>query len=458
MSRRTSLIGLGAGLAAAGVGAAVGLAAERLAVGRPVMRQFPSEDDEVPLGSIRDVPVPVTASDGITLHAEIDEPDAPDPTGLTVIFCHGYSLNLDSWHFQRLSMQGRVRCVYWDQRGHGRSEKGKRADSTITQLGKDLAAVIEATAPTGPLVLVGHSMGGMTIMAFAQEYPEIVAERVAGVAFISTSSGDLGDIDLGLDMFGYTLHRVAPRAIRLLAHRPGLVEKTRRIGSDLEEVIVKRWSYASDVDADLVDFTARMIAATRIDVVGDFLPQFAKHAGSEGLAVLAGLPALVLTGDMDLMIPPEHSQVIADALPGSELVVVRTAGHLVMLEHPEVVTPHLVALLHTVRRSLDGDPGELSARSVGHRRRRDGPMPGPTAARGLTSGRGAKAGKATPGAPGAESGAGSGTAAASGGTSQAARKAKSGKGRRGGTHPKGAAKSGRGLAPPRRRGSADGQG
>lgn len=369
MSRRTSLISLGVGLTAAGVGAAVGLAAERLAVGRPVLRRFPTDDDDVPLGSLREVPVPVTAVDGTILHAEIDEPTHPDPTGLTVVFSHGYALNLDSWHYQRLALQGRVRCVYWDQRGHGRSERGDGATARIEQLGRDLKSVIDTCAPTGPLILVGHSMGGMTTMSFAGTFAQLVKERVVGVAFVATSGGDLSRIDLGLDKLGYLLRRVAPRAIGVLAHRPGLVERTRRIGSDLEEVIVKRWSYGTDVDEELIDFTARMIAATRLEVVGDFMPQLAKHDGVAGLANLAGTAAVVLTGDKDLMIPPEHSDVLASRLPGSELAIVKGAGHLVMLEHPDVVTPHLVALVHRVRRSLNETAAEVGARPVAPRRR-----------------------------------------------------------------------------------------
>ena len=138
----------------------------------------------------------------------------------------------------------------------------------------------------------------------------------------------------------------------MLARQPGLVQRTRRIGSDLEEVIVKRWSYASPVSEELLDFTARMIAATRIEVVSDFLPEFGNHDKREALAALVDLESLVLTGDHDLMIPQEHSEVIAAALPRADFAVVRDAGHLVMLEHPEVVTPHVVALLHRVREKL----------------------------------------------------------------------------------------------------------
>ena len=60
---------------------------------------------------------------------------------------------------------------------------------TIDQLGRDLKAVIDAAAPEGPLVLVGHSMGGMTVMALADQYPELIRDRVVGVAFVGTSCG-----------------------------------------------------------------------------------------------------------------------------------------------------------------------------------------------------------------------------------------------------------------------------
>ena len=363
MSRRPNLISLGIGLAAAGAGAAAGVAAERLAVGRALDERLPASGSEVPLGSIREVPVIVAADDGTTLHVEVDEPVDPDPDDLTVVFSHGYGLNLDSWHFQRLALRGKVRCVWWDQRGHGRSARGPVGSATIDQAGSDLEAVIEATAPTGPLVLVGHSMGGMTVMALAARRPQLFADRVAGVGFVATSAGGLAQADFGLDRLGALVHRLGPGTLNLLSRRPRWVEATRRIGSDLEEVLVKRWSYASDVDPELVDFAARMIAGTRIEVIGDFFPAFGTHDKREALEAIRGRAVLVLAGDGDLMIPFDHGEEIARLLPGAELAIVRDAGHLVMLEHPSLVTPHLVALIHRARRSLrdDVEPGERVA-------------------------------------------------------------------------------------------------
>jgi pimeloyl-ACP methyl ester carboxylesterase len=371
---KVGLISLGAGLAAAGVGAALGLAAERAALGRPVVGRpvLPwgrgagngSEPDAeqqaahevvepatgpAALGSVRGRATQVVTDDGLDLYVEVDESSGHPAAGanLTVVFCHGYALTQDSWHYQRLTMRERGwRAVYWDQRGHGRSATGPEGGATIDQLGRDLAAVLDDVVPTGPVVLIGHSMGGMTIMSLAHERPEFFRERVLGVALISTSAGGLGTLDLGLRGLGRVVTRVAPSAVQALTRStPGLVERGRRLGSDLETVIVRRWSFDSKVSEELVQFSASMIAATRLEVISDFLPTFSQHDKREALAAMRGLEALVLVGEGDMLTPTDHSEEIARLLPGAEHVVLQHAGHLVMLEHPNVVDEHVGDLI-----------------------------------------------------------------------------------------------------------------
>jgi pimeloyl-ACP methyl ester carboxylesterase len=356
MSRGTGLLSLGIGLGAAAVGGVLGVVAERAAVGRPLLSRREDVRFDVPIGSLRAAPMVVRADDGTALHVEVDEPDQPDPDGLTVVFSHGYALNLDSWHFQRLALRGRYRMVFWDQRGHGRSQRGPVGSATIDQVGSDLATVIDATAPRGPLVLVGHSMGGMTVMSLAARDPELFADRVAGVALVSTSAGGLSSNDYGLRLAGPAFQRLAPSVLALLARTPALVERGRRLGGDLEELLVRRYSYASDVPEELVDFTARMIAATRIEVINDFFPHFSRHDKREALVSLAGIETLVLVGDGDLLTPNTHSDDIVMRIPQAEEVVVPDGGHLVMLEHPQIVTAKLVALLDRARRGLRAAP------------------------------------------------------------------------------------------------------
>src|SRR5580704_3286401 len=157
---------LGIALGIVTVGPLAVLAAEKLLVGRIRLRPDPAADE--PLGELRGRPVPVTADDGVSLYAEVS---GPDDAPVTVVFSHGYTLSQDVWHYQRQALAG-TRLVFWDQRGHGRSGRGDPEHSTIEQTGADLGAVLAATMPAGGrVVLVGHSMGGMTIMALAARQP-----------------------------------------------------------------------------------------------------------------------------------------------------------------------------------------------------------------------------------------------------------------------------------------------
>ncbi|MEU0741045.1 alpha/beta hydrolase [Streptomyces sp. NPDC006134] len=363
--RATGIAGVALGVVAAG--AAAGVALERLTVGRAIRRRARLVLDAAgPYGALRGTPGTAYADDGTELYYEVDdvEPEGgpaqrrrrlfgrKEPAPVTVVFCHGYCLSQDSWHFQRAALQGVVRAVYWDQRSHGRSGRGVAqlqdgAPVTIDELGRDLKAVIDAAVPEGPIVLVGHSMGGMTVMALADRFPGLIRERVAAVALVGTSSGRLGEVNFGLPVAGVNaVRRVLPGVLKALGQRAELVEKGRRATADLFAGIVKRYSFASrDVDPAVARFAERMIESTPIDVVAEYYPAFDDHDKTEALAHFAGLPVLVLAGTQDMVTPSEHSEAIAGLLPDAELVLVPDAGHLVMLEHPDQVTDRLADLL-----------------------------------------------------------------------------------------------------------------
>ncbi|QKW02101.1 alpha/beta fold hydrolase [Streptomyces sp. NA02536] len=358
--RATGVAGVAIGVLA--TGAAAGVAIERMTVGRGMRKKARlALDSAGPYGGLRGTPGKAYADDGTELYYEADDLDL-DPTParrrrlfgrrtpapVTVVFSHGYCLNQDSWHFQRAALRGVVRTVHWDQRSHGRSARAERGEPvTIDQLGRDLKAVIDAAAPEGPIVLVGHSMGGMTVMALADQYPELIRERVVGVVLVGTSSGRLGEVNFGLPVAGVNaVRRVLPGVLKALGQRAELVEKGRRATADLFAGVIKRYSFATrDVDPAVARFAERMIESTPIDVVAEYYPAFSDHDKTEALAHFVGLPVLVLAGVEDLVTPSEHSEAIADLLPEAELVLVPDAGHLVMLEHPEVVTDRLADLL-----------------------------------------------------------------------------------------------------------------
>lgn len=334
-------------LGSAGLGVAAGVAAERALM--RVSFPTPADGDDA-VGTLRGDPHPLTADDGTVLHVEIDEPADPAQGDVTVVFSHGYSLNLDTWHYQRQALRGRARLVLWDQRSHGRSGRAAPNGPIIDQLGRDLARVLDACAATGPVILVGHSMGGMTVMALAAERPELFGGRIRGVALIATSAGGLDDLDLHLPRpLARLFHKEAPRVAAALAARSELIDRNRARTTDLDFLLTKRLSFGGGVSRDQARFVADLIGSTPIEVVADFLPEFDHHDKMRALSALDRVETLVMVGDRDVLTPESHSRQIVREVPGAELVILPATGHMIITERHQEVSEHLVDLLATVR-------------------------------------------------------------------------------------------------------------
>jgi pimeloyl-ACP methyl ester carboxylesterase len=354
--RITGVAGLAAGAVAAGAGAVV--AAERIAIGRTqVLRSTPAPEG---LGQLRGQPLTVLADDGVALHVEIDEPPAtgkqsgrgaPSPP-LTIIFCHGYTLNQDCWHFQRAALR-QHRLVFWDQRDHGRSGRSEAGVASIDRLGADLDLIIKAAAPgDGPVILVGHSMGGMTIMALAGQHPELFGTKVTGVALISTAASGLS---AGSPWMPGPIRPVLTRALPVVlrgaatGYRAMLVERGRRVAGDLSFLSTRFIGFGNtQVHPTVVDFLEQMIRSTPIEVVAAFGEVLYGVDMRGTLPTLGRVPVLTLTGDKDRLISPSLGLELAEAIPGAELVWVPGAGHAVILEAPEVVNEAITGLIARV--------------------------------------------------------------------------------------------------------------
>jgi pimeloyl-ACP methyl ester carboxylesterase len=356
MSRRLTLTGIGIGVAAAGATAAAGVVAERLARALQTAKALDSLDTYEEEASAEIV---VIADDGVPLHVEVDEP-VGRPEGVsdrvavpTVVFSHGYTLSLRAWVFQRRALKAAgYRVVLWDARGHGQSGAGSKESYEIDQLGHDLYSVISAVVPDGPLILVGHSMGGMTMMALAAHHPELIRDRVIGAAFVATSPGGISAVSWGLGkVLGKAVHRLGPFAVGQLAGRQGLVNTVLKAGREVEEYFVSLYSFASPVPLSIVRLTADMIFKTRMEVISDFMETFDKHDKREALERYIGVETLVVNGVQDMLTPPGHSEEIVRLIPGAEHILVNDAGHLVMLEHGDVVSEQLLALVVRAQRA-----------------------------------------------------------------------------------------------------------
>ncbi len=346
-------------LAAAGVGAAAAAVAAGVVVERRVVqaRKAGARDSDA-LGALRSDPRRVTTRDGLILHVEIDEVkpyqngSRPHPPGeATVVFVHGYALNLDCWHFQRQHFRGKRRIVFYDQRSHGRSDRSPADRASIDELGHDLAAVLDQMVPDGPVVLVGHSMGGMSIMAFAEHHAELFGDRVVGVGLISTTAGGIRPhrviSSLIPDVVGGT---IGVRLMAALARAPELVDSARRRGSNIGFLVTDKFAFGEKVPAAYVQFVDEMLAGTPFEVLAEFFPHFESLDKFEVLRAFGAVPTTIICGTKDLLTSVGHSRKMNEIIHDSRLVEVAGAGHMVLMEGKDRVNAALDELVMTSER------------------------------------------------------------------------------------------------------------
>lgn len=339
MNGRAGWLAGAAGVSA--VGTAAGVSAAR-SLRRRVTTEDPHIDEDFELLDA-DRSCVVTTPDGVPLAVrEVGPVDAP----LTVVFAHGFCLRMGSFHFQRarLSEQwgDQVRMVFYDQRGHGQSGEASPDTYTVEQLGQDLESVLAVMAPRGPVVLVGHSMGGMALLSHARQYPQRYPTRIVGAALIASAAEGVSRSPLG-----EILKNPALEAVQFTArYAPKLVHRGRGAARKVIGPILRAASFGDEkISPSVVAFSERMMHDTPIATLVEFLHALEVHDETEGLVTLNKVPTLVACGDRDLLTPMEYSQEMADALAKSELVIVCGAGHLVQMEHPEIIDDALVRLV-----------------------------------------------------------------------------------------------------------------
>jgi len=337
---RRRLLGALAG-AATVAGAAVGGAALRVIAERRAIGDGPLASD--PEWQELQRPVQgevhrVTAADGTVLHAEVTGPaDAP-----TLLLCHGYALSLHAFHHQRRDLSTAYRVVAYDQRGHGRSATPRNADYSARALGRDVAAVVAALVPEGEqIVAVGHSMGGMSLLSYADQYPEELA-RLAGLVLIDTIGGDVLRSSVATTSWA-ALAAVAGGAwsggLRLLGRRPDTED---HIPVDPAWLLTRAIGLSPTASPAHVAFTEQLLAGTPNVVVAALGPVLTRF-DLRRVAPTVSVPALVIVGLHDRVTPPAASRALAAALPDAELVELPDAGHMAPLEAHEEITARLHA-------------------------------------------------------------------------------------------------------------------
>ena len=334
--------------------AATGLAGAALAqrrhlrtlAGDPELRAL-----SAPLGGRR---ASVTSADGTELHVQRfgGAADNAGETAATLVLAHGWTERIDFWGpvIRRLAGPG-LELIAYDLRGHGDSAPAVDDDYSLQRFGEDLDAVLGLCAtPPARTAVAGHSLGAMSIAAWAQAFA--VDERVAAVALVNTG---LSDLIGGALVLGEIGARITPRWVgraMLGSGRPMLAAST-----PLSHAAARHTAFGPDASDGAVAFYERMLTATE--------PR-ARAATGIALSTLdltdavarITVPTLVVAGARDRLTPPAHAERIVAALPdGARLLVLPRTGHMSPLERPDELAGALGELLANAR--VSGAPAAL---------------------------------------------------------------------------------------------------
>jgi pimeloyl-ACP methyl ester carboxylesterase len=205
----------------------------------------------------------------------------------------------------------------------------------IDRLADDLAEVLVALRVTGPLTLVGHSMGGMTALAYLGRPASRRPVEPEGLVLVATAAGKLGSHGLGR-----LLGTPAPSMLYHLVHRmprAGADEVLQFLARPVCAALTRHGGYGEAAPKSLVAASAATINATPLTTKVGFLRGLKDYDHYQTLSSITA-KTTIISGGADKLTPTCHARELADGIPGATLIYRSTAGHSLLHEIPQVVT------------------------------------------------------------------------------------------------------------------------
>ena len=287
---------------------------------------------------VRGTPLdPVTSFDGTALYAE------EIGAGPTVVLAHGFCLNHTCWQSVVRELSEGFRLVLFDMRGHGLSAMPETEDWSWDALARDMAAVIDACSPSEPVVVVGHSMGGMAALAYLRLFGD---SRLRALALVDTCARDVigGMVPAAATLATPALRLLEQAASAAAARNPDGFDRVRRARRDLVSVLVRLMGFGASAPREQVQVMERMLSAVPAEVLVPIVVTLRGFDESGALDEI-DVPTLVVVGSRDRLTPPAAAKRMATEIHHATLKTIRGCGHMPMLERPEEFNAILRAFL-----------------------------------------------------------------------------------------------------------------
>jgi len=309
-----------------------------------VQYSFPAGSDEpVPLHGEVHV---LKRADGTNIHAEIfGRSGAP-----TLLLTHGWSTDGTEWYYAKRQLARQFRLIVWDLPGLGETDSWADRNLSLERMATDLHSVL-SLSDGKPVVLVGHSIGGMINLTFCRMYPNDAGTRIAGIVEVDSSytnpvkTTKNSELNLAIQkpIAEPLLHAMIPlselfRAMNWISYHEGLQQlNNARSSFDGTETrgqvdLISRYGFLSS--------PAVVARGTLAMFHWDMTPELPQ----------INVPVLMIVGKDDTTTLPAASATMSQAIPQGKLQVVDIGRHYTLLESNPVVDAAIASFAGRVLR------------------------------------------------------------------------------------------------------------
>lgn len=272
-------------------------------------------------------PIRVRSADGTELHVEVLGPDGAPP----IVFVHGWGMAARFWHYQLRDLKDQHRLIAFDLRGHGRSERAGKRGYTIDALADDLDAVLDECLGDGSEpVVVGHSLGGMTILAWARRHRSLQGRAAAAILANTAYQEATAGVFAGMAVAEAAATAVNRRLIASRFPAPGR-------STPLTRRLVQTMALTPDACPAHVTLTEQLFFDCPVDARAGFGLELGR-VDLEDACRHIDVPATVVVGGRDRLIPPAFTHRLARAIPHAEVLHLSDSGHQAPLSHHQTIT------------------------------------------------------------------------------------------------------------------------
>ena len=261
-------------------------------------------------------------------------------TGDPLLLVMGLGTDSSAWMFQVPAFQAHYRVIAFDNRGVGRSTK-PAGPYTISQMADDAAALLHAVGITRTHVL-GISMGGMIAQELALRHPQRVRSLVLGCTFAAPDDTTLAFQRASAEQLGGRVAADGSVEIDVSNLNPMTFFQM------LMPMVFNQGFIEKELPTLMQLFSGALAYGFSMDALLSQVAAVTRHNTLDRLGSIT-VPTLVITGDADRLVPPQHSDVLATRIPGARLVKIPGGSHAFNFETPDLFNREVLEFLASVR-------------------------------------------------------------------------------------------------------------